>query len=994
VVNRSTQVTAPAAPGDGVLLVAGTEGLEAGDLVMVLQVTGLVPEPRPGQPGPIELAHDPVGRWELARLAAVGEGTLTLTAPLVHSYAAQVTQVIRVPEYTDVRIQRGASLRAVPWNGGTGGVVAFLATGTLHNEGEITATGAGFRGGRYVPDSSDPFACTAMVVAARPGAQKGEGVAVTQFGPTRTGREMATNGGGGGGCPRAGGGGGGNGGAGGHGGGAADVGAGARDMGGQGGAKLGYSLLDHLSFGGGGGSGHGEDWSGPDAGAGGGAILIRAARSSGGGFIVADGEAGGSSSVGGAGGGGAGGSIYLHLSGDAVCGGVSARGGRGGDAAGIMHQAGEGGGGGGGRVLFRVGAASGCPVSVAAGSNGAWPLPRTGMVPYPNDGLVEVPVADFGRAPNTVFVTSPADGTTVSNVGGPPIVVCVTNFKGECAGGPYSYEVFINGAAKPGATSASPWAYTPSPPLAEGTYTVVVKAKPVFGVGTLTDSTPISFTVDVTAPDTFITAKPPSVASSKSARFEFSSTESGGFKCAFASGVSGGGTFEDCTSPKTYDSLGDGTYTFSVRAIDAAVNEDPVPAIYTWTVDTVPPDTTISSAPPVLTRFRSASFQFSSTEGGVLYKCALDAPGTSRDEPFANCSSPKEYTHLEDGTYTFSVRAFDAAGNVSSSPARHTWTVDATAPKTKILNPADGDMVNTHTPIILGTVDDPFSTVQVFIDEVFVGEVLADKDGHWSLPKITDLSNGLHTVKAKATDPAGNSGSLSGSNTFTVDTEPPDTVILSAPPKNSNSRLAAFEFGSPSGATEFECRLDAAPSFTSCEAAHAIAKLADGEHTLQVRARDIAGNVDPTPEIYQWTIVIHPPPVPEILEPADGATVNTGTPAITGRTVSKSTVTVYIDDQKSGVALADASGNWTFRPPIPLEDGEHRLTAETTDEVGNISERRSDERVFTIFQDKARSIGGGLSCASSGAQPARAWWLWTIGLGWVWCRRRGRGTSS
>ncbi|HZI04214.1 MAG TPA: adhesin, partial [Archangium sp.] len=177
VINRHARVTGPIAPGDNVLLVAGTEGFGAGDLVMVLQVTGMVPEPLPGLTGPVELSRDAVGRWELVRLAAVGEGALTVSSPLVHSYAAQVTQVIRVPEYTHVRIQRDASLRAVPWNGGTGGVVAFLATGSVHNEGEITATGAGFRGGRYVPDSSNPVACSSMDVGARPGAQKGEGVA-------------------------------------------------------------------------------------------------------------------------------------------------------------------------------------------------------------------------------------------------------------------------------------------------------------------------------------------------------------------------------------------------------------------------------------------------------------------------------------------------------------------------------------------------------------------------------------------------------------------------------------------------------------------------------------------------------------------------------------------------------------------------------------------------------------------------------------------------
>lgn len=1076
VINRHARVTGPIAPGDNVLLVAGTEGFGAGDLVMVLQVTGLVPEPLPGLTGPVELSRDAVGQWELVRLAAVGEGALTVSSPLVHSYAAQVTQVIRVPEYTHVRIQRGASLGAMPWNGGTGGVVAFLATGTVHNEGEITATGAGFRGGRYVPDNSDPVVCSSMDVGARPGAQKGEGVAVTQYGPTKTGRERVSNGGGGGVCPMAGGGGGGNGGAGGQGGGVADVGASARDMGGQGGTKLVYSLRDHLSFGGGGGSGHGEDWSGPDGGAGGGAIFIRASRLTGPGFIAADGEAGGSSSMGGAGGGGAGGSISLRLSGDAVCGGVSARGGVGGDASELTFQAGEGGGGGGGRVLFQAGPLSGCTASVAAGSNGSRTFSHTGRLAYPDDGVIEAPTVDFALEANKAFVLSPDDKSTVSNVGGPPIEVCLTGADGKCSGGPYDYVLFINGESHVIPTKTSPSTYTPSPPLPSGSYTVYVEVKPSPGV--TNRSSEINFTVDADPPDTYIggtkppektlerTARfsfdstgggvrfecrltdlgelwhnctsiieygdlgigdhtffvraidsvgnkdatpaeytwtvhsldtaivsaPPSDTKSRTAEFTFSSIMAKSYECeldAPGSPPGPGHAFKGCKGPNSmsYEGLADGTYTFSVRAVYSPGVVDLTPAKHTWTVDNVPPgDTVISSAPDAKTTLSDARFVFSAV-GGSKYECALNKPGISPS--FTGCTSPMLYAALADGSYTFSVRALDAAGNVGNI-ASHTWTLDATKPVVAVLFPRNEDMVSTQTPTIIGKVDDPSSTVQVFVDGVLVREVTAEADGDWSWEVATKLINGPHTVYARATNIFGTEGDPSASILFTVDTEPPDTEIISAPPKSSNSRLAAFEFGSPSGATEFECRLDSARSYTACEATYVVAKLVDGEHTLLVRARDGAGNVDSTPAIYQWTVVILPPPFPEVVEPAAGATVNTATPAITGRAVPRGTVTIYIDDKKSGVAQADESGNWTFRPPTPLQAGEHTLTTEATDEAGNTSAQRSDERVFSIVISvgEARAIGGGLSCASSGAHPASSWGLLGSGLWLAWYRRR------
>src|SRR5215218_1195620 len=86
--------------------------------------------------------------------------------------------------------------------------------------------------------------------------------------------------------------------------------------------------------------------------------------------------------------------------------------------------------------------------------------------------------------------------------------------------------------------------------------------------------------------------------------------------------------------------------------------------------DTTPPETTIDSGPSGTFTNSSASFTFSSSEAGSTFECSLD--GAS----FASCTSPKSYTSLSDGSHTFQVRAKDAAGNVDSTPATRTWTVD------------------------------------------------------------------------------------------------------------------------------------------------------------------------------------------------------------------------------------------------------------------------------------------------------------------------------
>ena len=68
-----------------------------------------------------------------------------------------------------------------------------------------------------------------------------------------------------------------------------------------------------------------------------------------------------------------------------------------------------------------------------------------------------------------------------------------------------------------------------------------------------------------------------------------------------------------------------------------------------------PPATTIDSGPGGLTANNDPSFTFS-TDLGTSFECRLDGPGAANGT-FAPCTSPKDYTDLDDGDYTFQVRA-------------------------------------------------------------------------------------------------------------------------------------------------------------------------------------------------------------------------------------------------------------------------------------------------------------------------------------------------
>jgi len=449
-INRYTTLSAPAATNDTSIRLANATGYLAGDLVMIVQTTGLVPSPASGNGtgGAVDISTNPVGSFELARVvsvAGVANGTLQLSVALVNNFASNVTQVIRVPEYADLTINAGVTISAQPWNGSTGGVVVFLATGTVTNNGTISVANQGFRPGLFV-DSPTLNNCTGLDEPAPGGAQKGEGIQVDRFrgppaGTLFTGYGVVSNGAGGGICHNSGGGGGGNGGFGGNGGypwiGEPGGGLG-RDVGGRGGRPLVYSQFDHMTLGGGGGAGHGNDNVGTSGGAGGGAIYIRAGSFLGTGTLRADGQTGPDTPLPGndaAGGGGAGGTISLRATNSLHCGGISATGGTGGNttyqcAPGCFSDHGPGGGGGGGRILLQgsnIEANPGdCPTNVANGLAGTTFQGTTGLrihygaTPSASGGVYvgSVTIASGGGFVFPVaapVITAPANGSSTNN---------------------------------------------------------------------------------------------------------------------------------------------------------------------------------------------------------------------------------------------------------------------------------------------------------------------------------------------------------------------------------------------------------------------------------------------------------------------------------------------------------------------------------------------------------------------------------------------------
>ena len=218
-----------------------------------------------------------------------------------------------------------------------------------------------------------------------------------------------------------------------------------------------------------------------------------------------------------------------------------------------------------------------------------------------------------------------------------------------------------------------------------GAHTLQVRAVDLAGN---TDASPATSTwtvvADTTAPDTTITAGLSGLNVSLSGTFEFTGSddttlpEDLEFECSFDEAA-----FEPCSSPEEVQDLEVSAHSFAVRAIDAAGNVDPTPAVLEWTtVDSTPPESVISASPPASTPATTALFSFSSSEAGSTFECALDAAA------LAPCTSPVNLTGLTVGPHTFTVIAIDAAGNQDPTPASFAWTVtpppDTTPPETTI----------------------------------------------------------------------------------------------------------------------------------------------------------------------------------------------------------------------------------------------------------------------------------------------------------------------
>uniref|UniRef100_UPI001CCF63C4 immunoglobulin-like domain-containing protein n=1 Tax=Hyalangium gracile TaxID=394092 RepID=UPI001CCF63C4 len=279
-----------------------------------------------------------------------------------------------------------------------------------------------------------------------------------------------------------------------------------------------------------------------------------------------------------------------------------------------------------------------------------------------------------------------------------------------------------------------------------------------------------------------------------------------------------------------------GNYTVTYSVTDPAGNSTIDGASRTFrVVDTTAPVLALDGPSKVLIECGSDYLDRGALASDI---CAGDLSKAIVTTGTVNPQVPRVYT------ITYSVA--DPARNPAPPVSRTVEVVDQQPPK-----------ISCPDPIVVEIVEGDGATVT---PQLALATDVCDQEVRVSDPTEAHFPLGTTTVTYTAMDESGNTASCTSSITV-LNGAPPDTFIVSGPPEETEYTDASFDFNASKSDVTYECSLDGA-DFRECLESTLFTELAEGEHTLQVRARDSAGRVDPTPASASW--IVRPPLVEEV----------------------------------------------------------------------------------------------------------------------------------
>jgi hypothetical protein len=356
------------------------------------------------------------------------------------------------------------------------------------------------------------------------------------------------------------------------------------------------------------------------------------------------------------------------------------------------------------------------------------------------------------NAAPTVTTTAPGNGTTVNGT----ITVSADAADGL---GVVGVQFLLDGAPLGAEDTTAPYSASWATASAtNGAHTLSARARDA--AGNTTTSLEVAVTVDNAAPTVSISAP------ANGATVNGTTTVSA--DAADAVGVAGvqflldGAPLgaEDTTAPYsvswTTTSAINGAHSLSARARDAAGNAATSNAVAV-TVDNAAPSVTVT-APANGATIRGAvtvSADAADAVGVVGVQFLLDGAPLGAEDTTAPYSISWATTSASNGAHTLTARARDAVGNTTTSNGV-AITVDNAAPTVSVTAPASGAIVNGTIAVSADAADAVGVVgVQFLLDGASFGaeDTTAPYAINWA---TTGVTNGTHTLSARARDAAGN----------------------------------------------------------------------------------------------------------------------------------------------------------------------------------------------------------------------------------------------
>ncbi|HEY9629647.1 MAG TPA: Ig-like domain-containing protein [Coleofasciculaceae cyanobacterium] len=559
-------------------------------------------------------------------------------------------------------------------------------------------------------------------------------------------------------------------------------------------------------------------------------------------------------------------------------------------------------------------------------------------------------------------------------------------FTGTVAAG-NRVEVLIDGVSAGFATVVgTDWSFTPSANLSDGNHTIAAQAIDPAGNASVI-STPLNFAIDTailsTTPDMTSGTDSQGVSNTDNITYDTTPDFTGTVEAdviqveILVDGMSQGlAALSGTTWSFTPGILMDGNHTIVARATDKAGNvSTDVPL--NFTIDTVAqtptkPDLKAASDSGFsntddLTNNAKPNFSGTLPEAVTSVEVWVDGISQGNATVSGTTWNFTPGTNLSEGNHTIEVKATDVAGNVSLLSPALSFEIDLTAP-TDIPTPPDltaatdsGDSnsdnkTNDTTPIFTGTFAGG-NHVEILIDGISAGYAIVTGT-NWSFTPGTAIGNGNHTIQARAVDEAGNPGTASSALNFAIDTAVitptlPDLTAATDTGASSTDNITYdttpdFVGTVDADVTQVEVFVDGVSqgnavlsgsnwSFTPGAA------LADGNHTITVKATDDAGNVSALSPALNFVVdTISAPPQPDLTTATDSGQSNTDNltriaqPSFTGTTETGSLIEVFINGVSQGNAVVSGT-TWNFTPAVALAEGNYDIKVKATDIAGNVS---------------------------------------------------------